>query len=68
MKRQSMMATTGETYAELLSDQVKIVFKGLLHKKNWYGNKQLRFFVLHNDGEIKYYKDMKEYKGSIQMG
>ena len=65
MKRQSMMTTTGETYAELLSDQVKVVFKGHLQKKNWYGNKQLRFFVLYNDGEIKYYKDMKDYKGSI---
>ena len=63
-----MMTTTGETYADLMSDNTKVVFKGLLQKKNWYGNKQVRFFVLYNNGEIKYYKDMKDYKGSIQLG
>jgi len=43
------------------------VFKGNLIKKNWYNSKQLRFFELYNTGELKYYKDMKDYKGSITL-
>ena len=45
----------------------QIVLKGNLIKKNWYANKQLRFFELYNNGELKYYKDMKDYKGSISI-
>jgi hypothetical protein len=41
--------------------------KGQLCKKNWYGNKQIRFFELYRYGEIKYYKDMKDFKGSITI-
>jgi len=37
-------------------------------KKNWYGNKQLRFFKLYSTGEILYYKDMTEYRGTIVIG
>ena len=43
------------------------VCKGNLCKKNWYGNKQIRFFELYSDGELKYYKDITEYKGSIKL-
>lgn len=68
LNRQSMMNTTGDTYKDLLDNNPKVHFKGLLIKKNWYGNKQLRFFVLYTNGEIKYYKDMKEFKGSITVG
>jgi hypothetical protein len=46
----------------------KCVFKGNLCKKNWYGNKQIRFFELYGNGELKYYKDMKDYKGNINLG
>lgn len=42
--------------------------RGKLCKKNWYGNKQLRFFELYRYGELKYYKDLKDYKGSITLG
>ena len=51
-----------------LADENAIIFKGNLCKKNWYGNKQLRFFELYRYGELKYYKDMKDYKGSITLG
>jgi len=51
-----------------LADENAVVFKGNLCKKNWYGNKQLRFFELYRYGELKYYKDMKDYKGSITLG
>lgn len=44
-----------------------VVLKGQLCKRNWYGNKQIRFFELYKTGELKYYKDMKEYKGSIML-
>lgn len=46
----------------------RCLWKGNLCKKNWYGNKQIRFFELYSDGEIKYYKDEKEYKGTITIG
>mgnify|MGYP003707016867 CR=1 FL=1 len=41
--------------------------KGHLCKKNWYGNKQIRFFELYQYGELKYFKDMKDFKGSIRI-
>ena len=37
-------------------------------KKNWYGNKQLRLFELHANGELKYYAEKREFKGAIVMG
>jgi hypothetical protein len=40
---------------------------GNLCKKNWYGNKQVRYFELYRNGEMKYYKDVKDYKGSITL-
>lgn len=46
----------------------KIVIKGNLIKKNRFLNKQLRFFVLYQSGELMYYKDMTEFKGSIKVG
>lgn len=45
-----------------------LVLKGNLLKVNWYGNKQLRFFELYRDGRLKYYADMKDFKGCIQLG
>lgn len=45
-----------------------VVLKGHLLKKNWYMNKQLRYFVLYSHGEIKYYKDEIEPKGTIVLG
>ena len=45
-----------------------VVVKGNLSKKNWYGNKQVRYFELFSDGELKYYKDLSEFKGVIQIG
>lgn len=45
----------------------EVVMRGQLCKKNWYGNKQIRFFELYRYGELKYYKDIKDYKGSITM-
>ena len=48
-------------------EPLRVVHKGNLCKKNWYGNKQLRFFELYSDGELKYYKDITEFKGSIKI-
>lgn len=50
-----------------LNNENKVQIKGQLCKKNWYGNKQIRFFELYHYGELKYYKDMKDYKGSITL-
>ena len=49
-------------------DRNKCIFKGCLIKKNWYGNKQLRFFELYKSGELKYFTKEFEYKGSITLG
>ena len=49
-------------------DKNKIIIKGNLIKKNRFLNKQLRFFVLYQSGELMYYKDMNEFKGSIKVG
>ena len=38
-----------------------IVCRGFLLKKNRYFQKQLRYFHLHKNGELKYYKDVKVY-------
>ena len=50
-----------------LAQENRVIIKGQLCKKNWYGNKQMRFFELYQYGELKYYKDMKDYKGSITL-
>lgn len=44
-----------------------MLIRGHMLKKNWYGKKQLRYFTLFNTGEIMYYKDMTEYKGTILL-
>ena len=44
------------------------VIKGNLLKKNWYGNQQLRFFVLYKSGKLIYYKDLTEQKGCLVLG
>ena len=49
-------------------DRDRCVFKGCLMKKNWYGNKQLRFFELYKNGELKYFTKEYDYKGSITLG
>jgi len=36
-------------------DSKQLVLKGNLLKINWYGSKQLRFFELFSNGELKYY-------------
>ena len=49
-------------------DSKQLVLKGNLLKINWYGSKQLRFFELFGNGELKYYQDMKDFKGCIMLG
>ena len=49
-------------------DKNKIIMKGNLLKKNRYWKKQLRFFILYQSGELMYYKDMTDFKGSIKIG
>ena len=49
-------------------DRNNCIFKGCLLKKNWYGNKQLRFFELYKFGELKYFTKDYHYKGSIPLG
>lgn len=49
-------------------DKNKIVIKGNLLKKNRYWKKQMRFFVLYQNGELLYYKDLTEKKGAIKVG
>lgn len=51
-----------------LYDSNKLILKGNLIKKNWYGLKQLRYFELYGNGDLKYYQDMKDYKGCIYIG
>jgi len=63
-KRISMM-NVGAMNLNDLGVETQVVLKGQLCKKNWYGNKQIRFFELYRYGELKYFKDMKDYKGSI---
>jgi hypothetical protein len=45
-----------------------IILKGHLKKKNKFGNKQLRFFELYDNGELRYYKDCSIYKGTLVVG
>ena len=49
-------------------DEKGILLKGHLLNKNWYGNKQLRYFELYPSGELKYYKDITDKRGSIMLG
>ena len=37
-------------------------------KKNWLGQKQLRYFELYKNGELRYYKDLNDHKGTIILG
>lgn len=68
LKRQSLMNVGMGMDFNPLFEQNKVILKGNLVKKNWYGSKQIRFFELYQYGELKYYKDMKDYKGSITLG
>ena len=56
---------------EIVQERTPIL-KGILAKKNWYNNKQLREFHLYDDGEVKYYQiqqgDSLNYKGSFWLG
>lgn len=52
----------------VFKDRNNCIFKGSLIKKNWYGNKQLRFFELYKYGELKYFTKDYDYKGSITLG
>jgi len=52
----------------VFKDRNNCIFKGCLLKKNWYGNKQLRFFELYKYGELKYFTKDFDYKGSITLG
>lgn len=49
-------------------DKNKIILKGNLIKKNRWLKKQLRFFILYQNGELMYYKDITDFKGSIKVG
>jgi hypothetical protein len=49
-------------------DKNKIILKGNLLKKNRWLKKQLRFFILYQNGELMYYKDITDFKGSIKVG
>lgn len=64
--RMSLNNVMNNPYNPLMKEN-EVVMKGQLCKKNWYGNKQIRFFELYRYGEIKYFKDMKDFKGSITI-
>lgn len=49
-------------------DSDKVILKGNLVKRNRWGNNQVRFFVLYESGDLMYYKDQHEYKGTIKVG
>ena len=61
------MTTSGNVFNKLIKPE-EILIKGNLIKKNWYGAKQLRYFELQRDGQLKYYEDMNKYKGTIKLG
>ena len=50
-------------------DDQNIILMGYLLKKNWYGNKQRRFFIFRNNGQVEYFEnsDLKSYKGVFQL-
>lgn len=39
----------------------------MLKKNRWF-QKQVRYFHLYQNGDLKYYKDVKKYKGKITLG
>ena len=45
----------------------EVVCRGFLLKKNRWFNKQVRFFNLYQNGELRYYQDIKKYKGKITL-
>lgn len=47
--------------------EFSIVCRGFLLKKNRWFQKQVRYFHLYQNGEMKYYKDVKKYKGKITL-
>lgn len=44
-----------------------VVCRGYLLKKNRWFQKQIRYFHLYSNGELKYFKDVKKYKGKITL-
>jgi hypothetical protein len=46
----------------------QLACKGYLLKKNRWFQKQVRYFHLYSNGELKYFKDVKKYKGKITLG
>ena len=44
-----------------------LICKGYLLKKNRWFNKQIRYFQLYQNGELKYFKDQTKYKGKITL-
>lgn len=52
----------------LKPDEKGCVLRGHLAKKNWVGQKQLRFFELYKTGQLKYFKDITDHKGTILIG
>ena len=44
-----------------------LICKGFMLKKNRWFQKQVRYFHLYQNGELKYYKDLKKYKGKITL-
>jgi hypothetical protein len=65
MEERESVILKSKTYQEF--DPTKVMLKGQLCKENWYGSKQLRLFELNGTGELKYYKNLKEYKGMITI-
>jgi hypothetical protein len=45
-----------------------IICRGFLLKKNRWFQKQVRYFQLFQNGELRYFKDIKKYKGKIMIG
>jgi len=65
MEERESVILKSKTFQEF--DPSKVMLKGQLCKENWYGSKQLRLFELNGTGELKYYKNLKEYKGMITI-
>lgn len=62
-QRKSLFMLPSEVgYAE------NIICRGFLLKKNRWFQKQVRYFQLFQTGELKYFKDIKKYKGKIMIG
>ena len=45
----------------------QIVYEGILIKVNRFYMRQVRHFVLYSSGEVKYFKNLTEYKGQFWL-